>query len=102
MGTNTFEHAFKSEKFTLRRPAVFSQNAILSSIISRQCFHCSTTRIDDDTRLCHSKGPISINQSSFQQKTGFARIILSYVTVCVLNVNDISCLQLRESTNNAF
>ena len=34
-------------------------------IISRQIFHCSTTRIDDDTRLCHSKGPISINNSSF-------------------------------------
>jgi hypothetical protein len=32
MGTNTFEHAeFKSEKFPLCRPAVFSQTAILSS-----------------------------------------------------------------------
>jgi hypothetical protein len=28
-------------------------------------FHCSTTRIDDATRLYHSKRPISINQSSF-------------------------------------
>jgi hypothetical protein len=38
-GTNTFEHAeFKSEKFPLRRPAVFSQTAILSSLISRQLF----------------------------------------------------------------
>ena len=49
---------FKSEKFPPRRPAVSSQNAILSSIISRQIFHCSTTRIDDDTRLRQSKGPI--------------------------------------------
>jgi hypothetical protein len=32
-GTNTFEHAeFKSEKLPLRRPAVFSLNAILSSL----------------------------------------------------------------------
>ena len=32
-----FEHAeFKSEKFLLRRHAVFSQTAILSSLISRQ------------------------------------------------------------------
>jgi hypothetical protein len=28
-------------------------------------FLCSATRMDDDTRLCPSKGPISINQSSF-------------------------------------
>jgi hypothetical protein len=28
-------------------------------------FHCSTTRIDDDKRLCHSKRPISINQSTY-------------------------------------
>jgi hypothetical protein len=35
-GANTFEHAeFKSEKFPLRKPAVFSQTAILSSLISR-------------------------------------------------------------------
>ena len=32
--TNTFEHA----EFPLRRPAVFSQTAILSSLISRQLF----------------------------------------------------------------
>jgi hypothetical protein len=37
MGTNTFEHAeFKSENFPHRRPAVFSQTAILSSLISQQ------------------------------------------------------------------
>jgi hypothetical protein len=39
MGTNTFEHAeFKSENFPHRRPAVFSQTAILSSLISQQIF----------------------------------------------------------------
>ena len=39
-GTNTFEHVdFKSEKFPLRRHAVFSQTAIiLSSLISRRIF----------------------------------------------------------------
>jgi hypothetical protein len=38
--SNTFKHAeFKSEiKFPLRRPAVFSQTAILSSLISQQIF----------------------------------------------------------------
>ena len=39
MGTNTFEHAeFKSEDFPHCRPAVFSQTAILSSLISQQIF----------------------------------------------------------------
>jgi hypothetical protein len=38
-GTNMFKHAeFKSEKFPRRRPAVFSQTAILSSLISQQVF----------------------------------------------------------------
>jgi hypothetical protein len=38
-GTNTFEHSeFKSEKIPLGRPAVFSQTAILSSLISKQIF----------------------------------------------------------------
>jgi hypothetical protein len=38
-GTNTFQHAeFKSENFPRRKPAVFSQNAILSSLISQQIF----------------------------------------------------------------
>jgi hypothetical protein len=36
MGTNTFEHAeFKSEKLLLHRPAVFSQTAMLCSLISQ-------------------------------------------------------------------
>jgi hypothetical protein len=39
MVANTFEHAeFKSENFPHRRPAVFSQTAILSSQISQQIF----------------------------------------------------------------
>jgi hypothetical protein len=36
-----------------RRPAVISQIAILYSLIHDILFRCSTTRIDDDTRLCH-------------------------------------------------
>jgi hypothetical protein len=39
MGTKIFENAeFKSENFPLRRPAVFSQTAILSSVISQQIY----------------------------------------------------------------
>jgi hypothetical protein len=38
-GTNTFKHAeFESENFPRRKRAVFSQNAILSSLISQQIF----------------------------------------------------------------
>jgi hypothetical protein len=38
-GTNTFKHAeFESENFPRRKHAVFSQNAILSSLISQQIF----------------------------------------------------------------
>jgi hypothetical protein len=63
MGTNTFEHAeFKSENFPHRRPAVFSQTAILSSLISHKFFHCSMTRMDEDTRLHNSKWLIPMNQ----------------------------------------
>jgi hypothetical protein len=67
MGTNTFEHAeFKFEKFPLRRPAAFSQTAILSSLISRQIFSLfNDTDGWRQTIICPSKGPISINQSSF-------------------------------------
>jgi hypothetical protein len=35
-----------------------------------------------------------LQQIFLLQKTGFARIILSYVIRCVLDVNNISCLQL--------
>ena len=42
---------FKSEKFPLRRSAVFSQTSILSSLIYDKFFHCSTTWMDEDTRL---------------------------------------------------
>jgi hypothetical protein len=37
-----------------------------------------------------------------EQKTGFARIILSYVILSVLDVNKISCLQLWEGTDIAL
>ena len=64
---NTFKHAeFKSEKFPLRRPALFSQTAILSSLISQQIFSLFNDMDGLTTNeLCHSKEPISINQSSF-------------------------------------
>ena len=35
-------------------------------------------------------------------KRPFRRIILSYVILCVLDVNNISCLQLWEGTDNAI
>jgi hypothetical protein len=51
-GTNTFEHAeFKSEKFPLRRRAVFSQTEILFS----DFIFSQTEILDEDTRLCHSE-----------------------------------------------
>ena len=54
-------------------------------VIFATFFHFSTTRTNEDTQLCHSKGTISINQS-------FARAILSYVIVLV--VKKIFCLPL--------
>ena len=59
-------------EFPLRRPAVFSQTAILCSLNSRQIFHCSTTRIDADTRLHNSKWLIRVNQSPHLTKDRFA------------------------------
>ena len=54
--TNAFKHAESQyEEFPLRRPAVFSQIAILSLLIARQFFYCLTTRMDEDTRLHNSK-----------------------------------------------
>jgi hypothetical protein len=79
-GTNTFEHAeFKSENFPRRRPAVFSQTAILSSLISQQIFHCSTTRMDEDTRLHNSKWLIPMNQSLRWTKDRFCS---NYFELC--------------------
>jgi hypothetical protein len=90
MGTNTFEHAeFKCENFPHRRPAVFSQTAILSSVITDKFFHCSTTRMDKDTRLHNSKSLIPMNQSLHWTKTRFAWIILSYLILSALDVNNI-------------
>jgi hypothetical protein len=48
--------------------------------------------MDDDTRLSHSKGPISINQSYNNKRE---RIILSYAILCVLDVNNISCQHIN-------
>ena len=36
----------------------------------------------------------------FNKRSGFARIILSYVILCMLDVNNISCSQLWEGTDN--
>jgi hypothetical protein len=36
------------------------------------------------------------------KKDRFARIILSYVILCMLDVNNISCSQLWEGTDNAI
>ena len=68
-GTRTFKHTeFKSEELPLLRPAVFSETAILCSLISRQLFSLSndTHGYNDVTR----------------------------VIFCVLDVNNIPCLQL--------
>jgi hypothetical protein len=72
MGTNTFEHTeFKSENFPHRRPAVFSQTAILSSLISQQIFSFVqlTSRMDEDTRLHNSKRLIPIQGESKKTDT---------------------------------
>ena len=68
-GTNIFKHAeLKSEKYPLRGPAVFSQIAILSSLILWQMFYCSTTRMDEDTRLCYSKDQFLLTSLLFNKK----------------------------------
>ena len=80
----------KSEEFPLRRPAVFSETAVVSSLISRHFFHCSTTRMDEDTRLLNSVSTHnSVNQSPHLTKDRFAWIILSYVILSSLDVNNI-------------
>ena len=82
MGTNTIKHAeSKSEEFPLRRPAVFSQTAVLS------------TRMDEETRLHNSKWLIPVNQSPHITKDRFAWIILNYVILSSLDVNNIFWLQ---------
>ena len=67
-------------------------------------FHCSTARIDDDTRLCHSKGPIYINHSVFLLTKDL--FCSNHFELChlmrTLDVNNIFRLQLWEGTDNAF
>ena len=78
-GTNTFEHAeFKSEKFALRRPAVFSQTAILSSLISRQnVFIVQRHGLMMTNDYVTQKDQFLLTSLPFN-KNRFARIILSY------------------------
>ena len=102
-GTNAFKHAeFKSEEFPLRRPAVFSQTVILSLLIHDNFVHCSTTRMDEDTRLHNSKWLIRVNQSPHLTKDRFAWVILSHVILSTLNVNNISSLQYCKGKDIAF
>jgi hypothetical protein len=56
-------------------------------------------------KVRHEKVPSSLSnmfKKTNEQKTGFARIILSYVILSVLDVNNISCLQLWEGTDIAL
>ena len=69
----------KSEEFPLRRPAVFSKTAILSLLISQECFALFD---DTDGRM-----------SPHLTKDRFAWIILSYAvlrSLSALDVNNIS------------
>ena len=52
-------------------------------------FHCSTTRMDEDTRLHNSEWLIPVNQSTHLTKDRFAWIILNYVILSALDVNNI-------------
>ena len=52
-------------------------------------FHCSTTRMVEDTRLHNSKWLIPLNQSPHLTKDRFAWIILNYVILSALDVNNI-------------
>ena len=57
--------------------------------------------MDADTRLHNSKWLIHVKQSPHLTTDRFASIILSYVILCVLGINNIFCLQLQEGTDNA-
>ena len=65
-GTNTFWQAgFKSEKFPLRAPAVFSQTAMLFylNLFRTKFFRCLATWVDENTRLHNPKRLVPLNQS---------------------------------------
>jgi hypothetical protein len=105
-GTNTFEHAeFKSEKFPLCRSTVFSQTAILSSLISQQFFsfvqrHGSMTTNDYVTQ----RDQFLLTSLPFNKRQVLLESfwVTLYVILCLLDVNNISCLQLWEGTDNSF
>ena len=62
----TIKHAeFKSESSRSVDPQFSHKMLFYLHSFHDKFFHFSTTRIDDNTRLCHTKRPISINQSSF-------------------------------------
>ena len=90
--THTFKHAeSKSEEFPLRRPAVFSQTAILSSPISQELFPLFSDthgwRHTDDAllKMTNSCEPVpTFNKRPF---------CLDYVILSALDVNNISWLQ---------
>ena len=73
---------YRSREFPLCRPAVFSQTAVLFTLISQFFFHCSTTRMDEDTRFsCGSRD---------STKDRFAWIIWSYIILSPLDEENIS------------
>ena len=65
-------------------------------------FHCSTSRIDEDTWLHSSEWLIPVNQSLHLTKDRFVWIILSYVILSALAVNNITCQQLWQGTDIAL
>ena len=79
MGSNALKHAeLKCEEFPLPWPAFFSQTAI-----SRYFFLI----FNDTDKLRYTIMPLKRNNFYY-------RVILSYVILCVLDVNNIFGLQL--------
>ena len=77
-----FHFACLENEISLRELTLYktlSSNQILSSLIYDKLFHCSTTWMDEDTRLHNWKWLFSVNQSLHLTKDRFAWIILSYV-----------------------
>ena len=105
MGTNTFKHAEpKSEEFPLSRPTVFSQTAVLSLLVSRHFFFIVQRHgwMGTHVRLHNSKWLIPVSQSPHLTKDRFAWIILSYVILSSLDVNNIFWQQHWQDKEIAF
>ena len=64
-------------------------NACAGVLFHDKFFHCSTTRMDEDTRFNNSKYLIPVNQPPHLTKDSFAWIVLNYVILSVLDVNNI-------------